>query len=209
VVVVVGESAEGVVKAVMDRVSKGELHLPRHERLKNLQFVPLSIASFQRMATREEVDARTADLRALARQGCAAGKGVVLVLEDLAYAAEAWAAASERRRNHGDRYCPVEHGVMEVGSLVSAAAAGRGLDRFWLLGFGDNQAYIKCRAGQPSLEAIWELHPVVVPDGGVALSLRSSASTRCVRSFNCDCSLITSSHHQCAKKPVLQRFMCW
>jgi hypothetical protein len=208
VVVVVGESAESVVKAVMDRVSKGELHLPRHERLKNLQFVPLSIASFQCMATREEVDARAADLRALARQGCAAGKGVVLVLEDLAYAAEAWAAASERRRNHGShRYCPVEHGVMEVGSLVSAA--GRGLDRFWLLGFGDNQEYIKCRAGQPSLEAIWELHPVVVPDGGVALSLSTSASNRCVRSFNCDYSLIITSSHQCAKKPILQRLMCW
>ena len=49
-VVVIGESAataEVVVKAVMDRVSKGELQ-QRHERLKNLQFVPLSAASFQR-----------------------------------------------------------------------------------------------------------------------------------------------------------------
>ncbi|WVZ54350.1 hypothetical protein U9M48_005158 [Paspalum notatum var. saurae] len=178
-VVVVGEStatAEAVVKAVMDRVSKGELQ-PRHELLKNLQFVPLSAASFQRMP-REDVEAKAGDLRALVRQGCAAGKGVVLVLEDLAYAAEAWAAASEaRRRGGGGRengqcyYCPVEHAVMEVGSLVSAASSGRGLDRFWVLGFGNNQAYMKCRAGQPSLEAVWEVHPVVVPDGGVALSL--------------------------------------
>ena len=47
-VVVIGEStatAEVVVKAVMDRVSKGELQ-QRHERLKNLRFVPLSAASF-------------------------------------------------------------------------------------------------------------------------------------------------------------------
>jgi hypothetical protein len=180
-VVVVGESAataEVVVKAVMDRVSKGELQ-QRHERLKNLQFVPLSAASFQRMP-REEVEAKAGDLRALVRQGCAAGKGVVLVLEDLLYAAEAWAAVSERRRHgsggreHGQfGYCPVEHAVMEVGSLVSAAAAGggRGFDRFWLLGFGNNQAYMKSRAGQPSLEAVWELNPVVVPDGGLSLSL--------------------------------------
>ncbi|KAJ1274375.1 hypothetical protein BS78_05G057600 [Paspalum vaginatum] len=176
-VVVVGESAaiaEVVVKAVMDRVSKGELQ-PRHERLKNLQFVPLSAASFQRMP-REDVEAKAGDLRALVRQGCAAGKGVVLVLEDLAYAAEAWAAASEARRRgggneNGQCYCPVEHAVMEVGSLVSAASGGRGLDRFWVLGFGNNQAYTKCRAGQPSFEAVWEVHPVVVPDGGVALSL--------------------------------------
>uniref|UniRef100_A0A804NZA9 Clp R domain-containing protein n=1 Tax=Zea mays TaxID=4577 RepID=A0A804NZA9_MAIZE len=192
-VVVVGESAataEVVVKAVMNRVSKGELQ-QRHERLKNVQFVPLSAASFQRMP-REEVEAKAADLRALVRQGCAAGKGVVLVLEDLAYAAEAWAAVSETRRrssgsggrDHGQGcYCPVEHAVMEVGSLVSAAAGGggRGLDRFWLLGFGNNQAYLKSRAGQPSLEAVWELHPIVVPDGGLALSLSDAEQARATR----------------------------
>ncbi|KAK3118438.1 hypothetical protein QOZ80_9BG0699030 [Eleusine coracana subsp. coracana] len=177
-VVVVGESAataEAVVKAVMDRVSKGELH-PKHERLKNLQFVPLRAASFRTMA-REEVGAAAGDLTALVRQGCAAGKGVVLVVEDLGFAADAWAAASERRRKNGatNCYCPVEHGVMEVSGLVAAAAGG--LDRFWMLGFGNNQAYMRCRAGQPSLAAVWELHPVVVPDGsGVALSLSSSTS---------------------------------
>ncbi|KAL6870719.1 hypothetical protein ACP4OV_014567 [Aristida adscensionis] len=178
-VVVVGESAaaaEAVVNAVMDRVSKGELQ-PRHERrLKNLQFVPLSAASFRR-APPEEVEAKAGDLRALARQGCAAGKGVVLVVQDLACAAEAWAAASERRRRHGHSYCPVEHAVMEVSRLVSAAGAGAGLDRFWLLGFGSNEAYTKCRSGQPSLEAVWELHAVVVPDGGLSLSLSSSSET--------------------------------
>ncbi|GJN28265.1 hypothetical protein PR202_gb16370 [Eleusine coracana subsp. coracana] len=178
-VVVVGESAataEAVVKAVMDRVSKGELH-PKHERLKNLQFVPLRAASFRTMA-REEVGAAAGDLTALVRQGCAAGKGVVLVVEDLGFAADAWAAASERRRKNGatNCYCPVEHGVMEVSGLVAAAAGG--LDRFWMLGFGNNQAYMRCRAGQPSLAAVWELHPVVVPDGsGVALSLSSSTSS--------------------------------
>ncbi|GJN06953.1 hypothetical protein PR202_ga24736 [Eleusine coracana subsp. coracana] len=178
-VVVVGESAttaEAVVKAVMDRVSKGELH-PKHERLKNLQFVPLRASSFRTMA-REEVGAAAGDLRALVQQGCAAEKGVVLVVEDLGFAADAWAAAAERRKHGASNcYCPVEHGVMEVSGLVAAAAGG--LDRFWMLGFGNNQAYMRCRAGQPSLEAVWELHPVVVPDGGgrVALSLSSSTSS--------------------------------
>ena len=195
-VVVVGESApaaEGVVKALMDKVSKGDLQL-QHECLRNAQLVPFSAASFRRLP-REEVEARAGDLRALVRQGCAAGKGVVLVLEDLAYAAEAWAAASERRRRGGLEpghcYCPVEHAVMEVSSLVAAAGGGRGLDRFWLLGSGNNQAYIKCRAGQPSLEAVWELHPVVVPDGGLTLSLSRG---RCLKSTNINqlSSLITS-----------------
>ncbi|WVZ88429.1 hypothetical protein U9M48_034951 [Paspalum notatum var. saurae] len=172
-VVVVGESAaaaEAVVKAVMDKVSKGELR-GEHERLKNAQFVPFSAASFRR-APREEVEARAGDLRALVREGCAAGKGVVLVLEDLAYAAEAWAAASWKwsdRRAHGlGGYCPVEHAVMELSGLVrGGGGGGRHRGMFWLLGFGAYASYsTSCRSGQPSLETVLELHPVAVPDGG-------------------------------------------
>ncbi|RLN29414.1 hypothetical protein C2845_PM05G05040 [Panicum miliaceum] len=146
-VVVVGESApaaEGVVKAVMDKVSKGDLRL-QHECLKNAQFVPFSAASFQRLP-REEVEARAADLRALVREGCAAGKGVVLVLEDLGYAAEAWSAASWKRSDppaHGRYYCPVEHAVMELSSLVRGGG-GRGHDMFWLLGSGTYASYTSC-----------------------------------------------------------------
>jgi hypothetical protein len=173
-VVVVGESApaaKGVVKAVMDKVSKGDLRL-QHDCLKNAQFVPFTAASFQRLP-REEVEARVADLRALVREGCAAGKGVVLVLEDLGYAAEAWSAASWKRsdpRAHGQYYCPVEHAVMELSSLVRGGG-GRGHDMFWLLGFGTYASYTSCRSGQPSLEAVLELHPVVVPEHSLALSL--------------------------------------
>ncbi|KAG0520123.1 hypothetical protein BDA96_08G046400 [Sorghum bicolor] len=178
-VVVLGETAaaaERVVKAVMDKVSKGELRRRQHERLKNAQLVPFSAASFQRMP-REEVEARAGDLCALVRECCAAGRGVVLVLEDLAYAAEAWTAASWKRssghRAHGlIDYCPVEHAVMELSSLVRGAG-GRGRDKgmFWLLGFGASASYTSCRSGQPSLETVLGLHPVVVPDGGLALSL--------------------------------------
>nr|CAB3459440.1 unnamed protein product [Digitaria exilis] len=167
-VVVVGESAaaaEGVVKAVMDKVSKGELLL-KHECLKNAQLVPFSAASFQSL-TREEVVARSGDLRALVREGRAAGKGVVLVLEDLSYAAEAWAAtASSRHHGHG-RFCPVEHAVLELSSLVRSGGHGM----FWLLGFGGYASYASCRLGHPSLETILELHPIVVPEGCSLASL--------------------------------------
>ncbi|CAN6325887.1 unnamed protein product [Urochloa humidicola] len=158
-VAVVGESAEAVVKAVMDMVSKGGDLMTRlqHERLKGAQFLPFSAASFHR-SPREEVEARVADLRALVREATAAGKGVVLVLEDLGYAAEAW--SSRGRGRYG--YCPVEHAIMELGGLVR----GDGHDMFWLLGFGSYASYASCRSGQPSLEAVLDLHPVVVPDGG-------------------------------------------
>ncbi|CAN6225906.1 unnamed protein product [Urochloa humidicola] len=59
---------------------------------------------------REEVEARAADLRALVREATAAGKGVVLMLEDLAYAAEAW---SNRGRGRCG-YCPVEHTLRRI-----------------------------------------------------------------------------------------------
>ncbi|CAN6335614.1 unnamed protein product [Urochloa humidicola] len=158
---VVGEGAEAVVKAVMDTVSKGgDLTWHHHERrLRNAQFVPFSAASF-RGSPREEVEARAADLRALAREARAAGKGVVLVLEDLGYAAEAW---TTRGRRCGGGYCPVEHALKELGGLVRRG----GHDMFWLLGFGSRATYASCRSGQPSsLEAVLDLHPVVVPDGG-------------------------------------------
>ncbi|CAN6339719.1 unnamed protein product [Urochloa humidicola] len=169
-VAVVGECAEAVVKAVMDRVNKGGDLMTRlqHDRLKGAQFVPFSAASFHR-SPREEVEARAADLRALVGGATAAGKGVVLVLQDLAYAAEAW-----RRRSISDPrascgYCPVEHAVMELGDLVR----GGGHDTFWLLGFGSYASYASCRSGKPSLEAVLELHPVVVSDGGGSLALMS------------------------------------
>ncbi|KAF8726229.1 hypothetical protein HU200_000428 [Digitaria exilis] len=167
-VVVVGESAaaaEGVVKAVMDKVSKGELQL-KHECLKNAQLVPFSAASFQSL-TREEVVAKSGDLRALVREGRAAGKAVVIVLEDLGYA-----AASSRHHGHG-RYCPVEHAVMELSSLVRG---GGGHGMFWLLGFGAYASYASCRLGHPSLETILELHPIIVPEG---CSLASFEITHC------------------------------
>ncbi|CAL5098200.1 unnamed protein product [Urochloa decumbens] len=158
-VAVVGESAEAVVKAVMDRVSKGggDLNLTR---LKHAQLVPFSAASFQG-SPREEVEARAADLRALAREARAAGKGVVLVLEDLAYAAASWGRSLLLGGRCG--YCPVEHALVELGGLVRG---GGGHDMIWLLGFGSCATHASCRSGQPSLEAVLDLHPVIVPDGG-------------------------------------------
>ena len=53
--------------------------------------------------------------------------------------------------------------------------SGSGGGRFWLLGFASSMVFMRCRVGQPSLEAVWGIHPVVVPDGGgLVLSLSST-----------------------------------
>jgi hypothetical protein len=59
---------------------------------------------------------------------------------------------------------------MELSSLARGGG-GRDKGMFWLLGFGASASYTSCRSGQPSLETVLGLHPVVVPDGGLALSL--------------------------------------
>uniref|UniRef100_A0A0E0KQG1 Clp R domain-containing protein n=1 Tax=Oryza punctata TaxID=4537 RepID=A0A0E0KQG1_ORYPU len=56
-------------------------------------------------------------------------------------------------------------------SAAVRALASCGGDGIWLVGFGTYQTYMKCRAGQPSLETMWGLQTLAVPAGSLALSL--------------------------------------
>ncbi|KAJ0973357.1 hypothetical protein J5N97_021316 [Dioscorea zingiberensis] len=159
-VVVVGEcsaTTEGVVRGVMDRVEKGEVP----ETLRNLQFITLPLFSFANMS-RDEVEKKIADLRCVVR-GCCAGRGVVLYLGDLK-----WAAESREKGRGSSYYCPVEHVTMEIARLVSGDAAAQS---FWLMGTATYQTYMKCRTGQLPLETLWALHPLILPAASLALSL--------------------------------------
>ncbi|XP_008784103.2 protein SMAX1-LIKE 3-like [Phoenix dactylifera] len=165
--VIVGEclaTTEGVVRGVMDRVDKGEVH----EVLRNLQFITLPLFSFMHMP-REEVDQKVRELRCLVKS-CCVGRGAVLYLGDLKWAAEYRASCGEKGRNY---YCPVEHVIMEIRSLVCGGVGGEssGPLRFWLMGIATYQTYMKCRIGNPSLEALWGLQPLTIPAGSLGLSL--------------------------------------
>ncbi|XP_072970329.1 protein SMAX1-LIKE 3-like [Typha angustifolia] len=179
-VVVVGEclaTTEATVRLVMDRISKGVIDVP--EVIKNVQFITLQISSFRHMS-REEVDHRIGELRCLVKSYCI-GKGTVLLLEDLSWVAEFW----NRWLEKGSRscYCPVEHVIKEVRSLVYGTAMGGEessgmIGRFWLMGVGTYQTYIKCRFGNPSLEALWGLQTHTIPCGSLGLSLNFDSDSK-------------------------------
>ncbi|KAG8081945.1 hypothetical protein GUJ93_ZPchr0014g46513 [Zizania palustris] len=164
-VVIVAEStaaAEATAHAAVDKVKRGDAK--RHDALQGAQAVSLRVSSFRDMPM-EETERRLAELRCMVKSS---GQ-VLLVVEDLKWAAEFWAGhtASHRR---GGYYCSVEHVVTEVRALACCGVGGEH-GAIWLVGFGTYQTYTKCRAGQPSLESLWELQTLSVPAGTLALSL--------------------------------------
>ncbi|XP_020111353.1 protein SMAX1-LIKE 3-like [Ananas comosus] len=167
-IVVVGEclaTMEGAVRVVMDRVSKGEVP----ESLgTNLQFIPIQLHSFKHLP-REEVDLKLGELRCLVKSFCGGNKGAVLLLEDLKWASEFWASCLEKGRGH---YCPVEHVIMGIRSLVCGLIEG-----FWLMGFGTYETYMRCSGGNPSLEALWGLQVLTIPNSNLGLSLNCSSDS--------------------------------
>ncbi|XP_043716710.1 protein SMAX1-LIKE 3-like isoform X2 [Telopea speciosissima] len=165
--VIVGEclaSIEGVVKGVMDKVEKGDVH----EGLRDVQFFSLPLFPFGHFS-KEDVEQKLAELRCLLKS--CVGQGVVLYLGDLKWAAEIRANSIDQGRSY---YCPMEYMIMELRRLVCGIESGR----VWLMGIATFQTYTRCRIGNPSLEAIWHLHPLTVPAGSLSLSLNSDSDSQ-------------------------------
>ncbi|KAI3832566.1 hypothetical protein MKW98_002112 [Papaver atlanticum] len=163
--VIVGEciaSAECVVKGVMDKVDTGDVP----EAVRDIQFISFPLFSFGHLS-KEEVEHKIGEVSSHLKS--CMGRGAVLYLGDLKWAAEFRASSGDKVRKY---YCPVEHMIMELGRLV----CGNGDNgRIWLMGIATFQTYMRCRLGHPSLETVWGLHPLTIPTGSLGLSLNSDS----------------------------------
>ncbi|XP_071697962.1 protein SMAX1-LIKE 3-like [Rutidosis leptorrhynchoides] len=193
--VVVGEcvaTIEGVVKGVMEKVDKGEVH----ETLKDVKFISLPLFSFGQLS-RLEVEQKLGELRSLVKGFVQ--KGVVLYLGDLKWISE---YRNSNSWGHGrGYYCPIEHLIMELGRLIcgiNEEISGK----LWVMGISSFQTYIKCRNGNPSLEITWKLHPLTIPAGGLSLSLvpqsdiQSECGSKNVDNVDCRLMLETGDEKQ-------------
>lgn len=161
-IVILGEclaSAEGVVRVLMDGAKKGEVP----EDLKSLHFTSLPLLSFEKMS-REEVEEKLDEMRCVVRS-CRVGKGVVLYLGDLKWAADYWVCCEDRR---GSMFCVIESLVKEIGMLLHSGDC-----EFWLMAIATQQTYLRCTVGNPSLQTIWGLQPLTVPAVSLDLSLNN------------------------------------
>ncbi|XP_030449573.1 protein SMAX1-LIKE 3-like isoform X2 [Syzygium oleosum] len=181
--IVVGEcvaSAEAVVRGVNEKLERGHSNGSGVEltmRSPTIQFMSLPILSM-RNSSRDEVEQKLAELREVVKNCVGRSSGVVLYLGDVQGVCEMWLNFVEHRRRMmmSYSYCPLEHIVMEIKKWVCGGGVGEVNKRVWLLGVATLRTYMKCKAGHPSLETVWELHPLTVPAGSLSLTLN----------FDCD-----------------------
>ncbi|KAK6933571.1 Clp, repeat (R) domain [Dillenia turbinata] len=166
--VIVGEcfaSTECVVRGVMDKLEKGDVP----SELRYLQFISLPLCALQCLS-REEVEKKVMELRCIVKSYV--NGGVVLFVGDLKWVCEYRAIYSEERRKF---YCPVEEMIMEIRRIVHGMGENR---KLWLMGVATFQTYMRCQKGHPSLEAVWELHPLTIPVGSLSLSLNLESNVK-------------------------------
>ncbi|KAJ8440747.1 hypothetical protein Cgig2_005478 [Carnegiea gigantea] len=181
-VVLVGDclaSCEGVVRAVKERVERGDHNVPME--LRYVQFLNCPLLAMKNL-TKEEIDMKLGEIRCLL-QGCAGRAGVVLYLGDVKWVAEYWAYyntdSDQQKRHNYYCYCPVEHLIMGLRRLAFGNVEN---GRIWLMGVSTFNSFMKCKAGNPSLQNLLDLHALIIPSATLDLTLnldssKSSAST--------------------------------
>ncbi|XP_019151462.1 PREDICTED: protein SMAX1-LIKE 3-like isoform X2 [Ipomoea nil] len=164
--VIVGEclaTAEGVVRGVIEKINKGEVP---GEDMRHVQFISVPLLTL-RNVSRDEFEVKLGELRTLVKSYIS--RGVVLYLGDLKWVSEFWSKYADQSSHY---YSPVEHMIMELSRLLCGGGIGENNGRLWLMGIATFQTYIKCKTGHPSLETLWSLHPLTIPVGTLALSLK-------------------------------------
>ncbi|XP_047957081.1 protein SMAX1-LIKE 3 [Salvia hispanica] len=155
-------SLEATVKALMERVERGEVA----ESLKEVKFISIPpLYTFSNLH-RDQVELKIRELTRLVQS--LVGRGVVLYLGDLKW-------ISDYVEREGSYYCSVEHMIMEIGRLVWSVGE---MERFWLMGIATFQTYIKCRNGYHSLQTVWGLHPLTIPVNSLAFTLVSHSDEK-------------------------------
>ncbi|XP_039141489.1 protein SMAX1-LIKE 4-like [Dioscorea cayenensis subsp. rotundata] len=173
-IVIVGDSVlktEWLVAELMERVRKGQVS----DDLKSSQFIKLQIShSHVKNMSRNEVDMMVFNLRRKTASLLVEGN-VIIYVGDLMWVVD------EEEFSNGCR--ALDHLVQEIGRLLCEM---RSCNKVWLMGVASYQTHIKCQKRQPSLEAQWGLHAVVVPSAGLGLSLQapSGMDSRLRKHFN-------------------------
>ncbi|PON84373.1 Butenolide signaling repressing protein-like [Trema orientale] len=163
--VIVGESlatVEGVARGVMETFERGNAS----GNFSYLRFISLPLFSLRNIS-KEEVEQKLMELRCVVKSYM--GRGVVLYLGDLSWVSEFWSSTCPQQRRNS--HFAMEQIIMELKRMVSGI--GDTINgRVWLMGISTFQTYMRCKTGHPSLETLWELHPLTIPVGNLSLSLK-------------------------------------
>ncbi|KAK4768860.1 hypothetical protein SAY86_027010 [Trapa natans] len=174
-IVLVGEGLtrpDVVVRGVVNAFERGLVP----PELRSAQLISLPIFSL-RNSSREEVDQKLSELRSLVKSCMERGIGIVFYLGDLQELSESWPSYREQRKSYHDNYCAsLEILIMELKKL--GCGYGESVKRIWLMATATFRTYMKCKSGCPSLEAIWDLHPLTVPAGSLNLSLKLNSEVK-------------------------------
>ncbi|PSR92946.1 Protein SMAX1-LIKE like [Actinidia chinensis var. chinensis] len=153
------ESTERIVRGVIDTFDRGDVPMD----MRYVQFISLPLLTLKNLPI-EEAEKKLEELRSLVRGYLS--RGVVLYLGDLKWVSEFWSNYGGHSRNYN---CLVGHMVMEISRLLCGI---RESGKLWLMGISTFQTYMRCKIGQPSLETLWQLHPLTIPACSLGLSLK-------------------------------------
>lgn len=170
--VIVGDSVsitEGLIGELVGRLDRGEVP----DELKSTHFIKFQFAPVSlRFMKRDEVEMRLMELKRKVDSIASRGGGAIFYIGDLIWTVEVSSEKEEEGVEVSD-YNPVDHLVAEIGNLFSDYGSSSS-SKVWLMATASYQTYMRCQKRQPPLETQWSLQAVLVPSGGLGLSLHAS-----------------------------------